>query len=131
MLDGLYQARHDVLDEAEDTLVEIAFAAVCQLAGTDAVARAVVAHAVREAAARLHADESLTVLLHPDDLACLDEAERQWGNVEFTASPAVAVGGCMIDGGKGTLDARLEVQLARLCGALARAREAQRNGGGA
>jgi flagellar biosynthesis/type III secretory pathway protein FliH len=128
LLDELQQVRSQVLDAAEDTVVEIAFAAICRLAGTEAASRDVAAHAVRQACAELRTGDALTVLVHPGDLAQLvSQLERPPG-VNLVASPAIGVGGCMIDGVAGTLDARLETQLDQLRLALLRVRSARHQG---
>ncbi len=127
VLGELRQAHAQVLDAAEDTMVEIAFAAICRLAGTEAASRDTVAHAVRQACAGLRADDALTVLVHPDDLAQLVATLGHPG-VQLVASPAIHAGGCMIDGATGTLDARLEIQLEQLRQALLRARAERRQG---
>jgi flagellar assembly protein FliH len=128
VLGELQQLRGQVLDAAEDTMVELAFASLCRLAGTEATSRDVVVHAVRQASAELRAGDELTVLVHPDDLAqVVSQLERPRG-VNLVASPAVGMGGCMIDGATGTLDARLETQLEQLRLALLRARSVRRQG---
>jgi len=127
VLGELRQARAQVLDAAEDTMVEIAFAAICRLAGSEAASRDTVVRAVRDACAAMHTDDVLTVLVHPGDLAQLVATLGHPG-VQLVASPAVARGGCMIDGATGTLDARLETQLEQLRQALLRARGERRQG---
>jgi flagellar assembly protein FliH len=124
----LQACRAQVIEEAEDMLVEIAFAAMCRIAGTEASSRAAIVHAVRERASHLRAADTISVLVHPDDLESLDAAAARWDNVTFIANPAVAVGGCLIEGASGTLDARLDVQLTQLAAALANARAARRAG---
>jgi flagellar assembly protein FliH len=128
LLGELRQLRGQVLDGAEDTMVEIAFAALCRLAGTEAASRDVAVRAVREACAELRAGDVLTVLVHPDDLAqVVSQLERPPG-VNLVAGPAVGLGGCMIESAAGTLDARLDTQLEQLRRALLRARSSRRQG---
>jgi flagellar assembly protein FliH len=125
---GLQACRSEVIEAAEETMVEIAFAAVCRIAGTQAASRAAVLHAVREAAAHLNTGDSLCVFVHPDDLASLQEAAPGFEQVAFAASPAVRAGGCLIEGPVGTLDARLDIQLAQLAAALGKAHATRRAG---
>lgn len=127
LLADLRQQRAQVLDAAEDTMVEIAFAALCRLAGSEAASRDAAVHAVRQAGADLRAGDALTVFVHPDDLAQLGGRLGQQG-VTLLAGGGVELGGCMIDGATGTLDARLETQVQGLRAALLDARAARRRG---
>lgn len=127
-IDELRQVRGDVLAEAEDALVELVFAAICRLVGTEGASRDVAANAVRSACAALHGEDTLTILVHPDDLTALRERLGTMESVSLLPSPVVRVGGCMIAGAAGTLDARLETQVEGLRIALAGQRARRREG---
>jgi flagellar assembly protein FliH len=71
--------------------------------------------------------EQLVVRLHPDDVALL-KGDADGGALRIDADPAVALGGCMIDGPAGSLDARFETQLEAL-GAVLKSVRAQRLAG--
>lgn len=69
---------------------------------------------------------SLSVRVHPDDLEIASESLarlRQSGTlqVEVSADPALAPGGCVFESELGVLDASLDVQLEAMRGALERA----------
>lgn len=127
----LSAARRDIAAQAEDGLIELAFAAVCRLVGTEAASRAAAVQAVNAAWAAQRGGDGLTVLLHPDDVAHVRERLGTLEHVNLVASPSVRVGGCMIDDAAGTLDARLDTQLAALRAALVRQRAQRREGGAA
>jgi flagellar assembly protein FliH len=121
----LVQARAAVLADAEDGIVELAFAALCRILGEQAATReGVLAMVARCASARER--EQVGIRLHPDDFALLGDAAGH--AARFSPDPGIALGGCIVEGSTGTLDARLEIQLARLAEALLAVRAAQRGG---
>ena len=112
---------------AQMLLSELAFISVNRLLG-DALQdpRAAVA-AVEATLAACDAWQSLTIEVHPQDLPYLDAAREHLPNaalrdVRVMASTAVVLGGCRVSGMAGTLDARLETQLAALKARLDEAR---------
>jgi flagellar biosynthesis/type III secretory pathway protein FliH len=102
---------------AEDAMVDIVFTAVCRIIGERGATRTAVQDVVRAAAAAMREREQLVVRLHPDDVALL-KGDADGGALRIDADPAVALGGCMIDGPTGSLDARFETQLEALGAAL-------------
>jgi flagellar assembly protein FliH len=118
------QARAKLMDEAEDALVEIAFAAVCRILGEDGADQATLQRVVRETMSATREREQLVVRLHPDDAAWLEIDGAP--DVRVSADHGIALGGCMIDSASGTLDARFETQLALLAAALKTARAERR-----
>ena len=120
----LSQAKAAMLKDAEDGAVELAFAALCRILGEQAPTREGVLAMVERCAAGARAHEQVSVRLHPDDVALLDPAEAH--AVRFVADAGIALGGCIVDSSTGSLDARLETQLARLAETLAAVRAARR-----
>lgn len=121
---GMEQAAADALARHEDLLVEVAWSAICRLAGELAAGRDGALAMVRTAMSAVRDSQQLRVRMHPQDAAWLaqhGEPER-WS---LQGDPAVALGGCIVDGAHGSLDARLELQLERLRAALAAARAAR------
>jgi flagellar biosynthesis/type III secretory pathway protein FliH len=57
-----------------------------------------------------------------------DAEGREWADVEFKANEHIGLGGCAIESRVGTLDARLELQLAALKEILLEARGRMRTG---
>ncbi|SDF64091.1 flagellar assembly protein FliH [Massilia sp. PDC64] len=121
---ALADASADALGRHEDMLVDVAWTAICRLAGELAVSREGALAMVRSAAAQVRDAQALHIRLHPQDAAWLagHAADSRW---TLRGDPAVALGGCIVESAQGTLDARLELQLERLRGAL-RAARAQR-----
>jgi flagellar assembly protein FliH len=129
MAEQLAEARAGVLAEAEDGVVELAFAALCRILGEQAASREGVLAMVARCTAGAREREQVGVRLHPDDFALLGEATAH--QARFSPDPGIALGGCIVDSSTGALDARLETQLARLAETLLAVRAARRSGEGA
>ncbi len=120
---ALQQARQALLAGQEDLLVEIAFTAVCRVFGEQAAGAAGVAAMVQQMVGAARAPEQLCVRLHPADLALLTGPDGLAGHgldpaLALRADAGIALGGCLVDGPRGTLDARLEWQVEQLRQAL-------------
>ena len=117
------------IEGLEDVMVEIAFAAACKVLGQAAFAEDGVRAMVREAMREARSKEGLVLRISPRDyeLFYADPARVRPiiddAKVEVVADERVS-GGCLIETGGGTLDARLEVQLRQLLDTLTRARSA-------
>jgi len=128
LADKLPHALRAGIDGMEDTLVEIAFEAVCKVLGNAAVTRESVLAMVRQATARTLSGEKLVVRLHPTDLAMLRTAGALAADLptgaaaSWVADQRITLGGCVIETDGGELDARLETQIQRLRDALVTAR---------
>ncbi len=126
------KARRQLLEENEDMLVEIAFAAICRMLGHSASTRSGLAAMVRE---QLQAGDltQLVVRVHPQDVPLLtqpveDGIDEHAPPLQVKGDPSIELGGCMIDGPHGTLDARLELHLQQLRAVLLQVRsERSRN----
>ncbi|HZV66977.1 MAG TPA: FliH/SctL family protein [Telluria sp.] len=125
----LVHARAKVLEDAEDGMVEIAFAAVCRLLGDEGSTREAMLRMVRHAAAGVREREQLTIRLHPADVLLLElGAHGPEAELSLRADADVALGGCIVDSSSGALDARLETQLAQLAESLLAVRAQRRVG---
>lgn len=119
VLQAVRQARRTLLDDNEDMLVEIVFTAVCRLLGRHGATRAGIESMVRSLVESEREAMSLTVRLHPEDARMLAaHAAEIDARVQFQADTSVTLGGCLIDNGRGVLDARLEQQISHLREAL-------------
>lgn len=108
-------SRMNILEQAEDMLVEVAYTAVCRIVGNTAASHAGLLEIVRGIARDGKAASKLCIRLHPQDLRMLQEDDEVLdARITLQADSAVELGGCMVDSDKGTLDARLETQLRRL-----------------
>jgi flagellar assembly protein FliH len=122
---GLAGLRAAALEEAEDGMVELVYGAVCRMLGSDASLRTAVAAAVAECRACADREAVLTVAVHKDDLALLAACGAEVQGLRWIADAGVELGGCMVAGSSGTLDARLETQLAQLRTTLLEVRAAR------
>jgi flagellar biosynthesis/type III secretory pathway protein FliH len=118
------------IEGVEEAAVEIAFAAAAKIVGDAAVAETGVRALVREALRRVATRGEIVVRVCAADFALLGGSAAQLGadaaQVSLVADARIAAGGCVIETGEGSLDARLETQLQSLLEALARARAAER-----
>lgn len=119
LVQALSQARRALLDENQDMLVEIAFAATCRMLGRHAATRAGLESMVLGLIENERELDKLSVRLHPQDARQLAEAGAALDpRVAIEADASVELGGCLVDSGRGTLDARLDRQLRHLREAL-------------
>lgn len=108
------------IESLERDAVALAFEALCRIVGETAEQPAHLARLVRTSMAQLRGAGLLRVRLHPRDLERLrqvaDGIELTMPSdvVRWLPDPAVLPGGCVFDSDAGSLDARLETQLARL-----------------
>lgn len=126
LLDALRREQQHWAAGQEDALLEVAFAAVCKLLGSQAADPATVRQLIRAAARDVAARDGVRVRVHPDDYQVLSAGGASVDGVVVEADAAVQLGGCLIDSLAGTLDARLETQLAELVKVLVTARAARR-----
>lgn len=129
----LAQSKLAVLADAEDMIVEIAFTALCRMLGENAADRVTVAALVRQIVHGERDLDLLTVHLHPQDLERLNDAlgatTRIDPRVRLIGDAGIAIGGCTLEGPRGTLDASLDTQLTRLRDALLAVRAERRDAG--
>ena len=123
---ALDASRSQVLAEAHDMIVEVAFAAICRVLGEHGASREALQSMVRSLTSGALERDRLTLRLHPDDAALLLADGEFAEGARMVADHAVVLGGCMVDSATGTLDARLEHQVAALGKALLSARAARR-----
>jgi flagellar assembly protein FliH len=106
------------LDLLEEDAIQLAYSAVCRILGEQRGTREGVLRLVHAAISQLRGRRLLRVRLHPADLQSLhvagDESKARWPQVDWIGDDAVEAGGCLLDTDAGTLDARLETQLAEL-----------------
>ncbi|MDM5179190.1 hypothetical protein F2P44_15990 [Massilia sp. CCM 8695] len=128
---ALSQNRAKVLEQAQDDSVEIVYTALCRMIGMVATGRDAVAGMVAQTLASFkHKTEHLVVRLHPQDHALLTQAAAALevasldAGLDLRADASVRIGGCLVDGNGGTLDARLDTQLGSVRDALLKVRRA-------
>jgi flagellar assembly protein FliH len=118
--DDLIEAVTERLAALESDAVALAFEALCRIVGDDAGRAEQVAGAVRVAMQPLRAGALLKVRVHPEDLRLLGELPggraliARTAPVEWIGDAAVVGGGCVLDTRRGSIDARMKVQLGKL-----------------
>ncbi len=127
LLESIAQKRDDLLEVLEDDLVELAFEAAALVIGDAGVQRDLVVETVRRVLAQRSDAHIVVVRIAPADLKLVAESESGatlglGSRIRLLGDPEIALGGCVIDTGQGTLDARLELLLAKLRSALLEAR---------
>ncbi len=120
LLAGFESAVANRVAELEADAVTLAYAAVCKLLGEQAGHAPAIAGIVQQAMAQLRGSTLLAVRMNERDLRALmnDEQGRRLQaaapQVRWIADAAVTAGGCLVDTTAGSLDARLDTQLASL-----------------
>lgn len=130
---ALHQAKAGIIENAEDLIVEIAYAAICRIIGQAAATPAAVASMVGQLLLSLRERDQLAVRLNPQDLELVRQAPDFVAlsqQAALRADASIRLGGCIVDSDGGSLDARLETQLARLCETLLSVRASRNDAGG-
>jgi len=113
---------------------EIVAEAFLKLAGSALVTQEAILGSVLSVLRRMKDEREVTIRVCPSDLTLLQTHEaalsevlgsRRW---TLTADSRVGVGGCLVESSLGTLDGRLEVQLAKFCETLRAAKVARLEG---
>ena len=129
----LSQSRAKVLEDAEDSIVEIVFTAICRVLGEQAATRTNIIRMVRDCVGEARDPNQVNVRLHPDDVSLLQDSVASGIDVQvrISADPDIRLGGCVVESATGSLDARLETQLERLQASLQSVRAERKNTGDA
>lgn len=122
------EARNRYVEDLADEAAEIVLAAVVKILGDGFLDGSAALAAVAEAIGRSKARGKLLVRVSPPDHSLLEKRRGELmesadtREIEIIADEQVKLGGCILDSGAASLDARLEVQLGRLREALLQAR---------
>ena len=129
VIQGARSAHARYLEDVADEVGEIVFTAVCKILGDGFINREGALAAVGEAMRRSEERGRLLVRVSPEDFGLLSARRRELlegagtSDVELVADEKVKLGGCLLEGSCGSIDARLELQLQRLREVLVRARQ--------
>ncbi len=116
------------LADSEDELIALSYEATCRVLGSEAATLAGIRSMVKHLLASHGHREQFAVHVHPDDLPLVSQGAGQVGESwRWVGDDSVQLGGLVLRSAQGTLDARLEVQLAALAEALLTVRR-NRNG---
>ena len=124
IMEALSQARVDLVEGAEDMMVEIVYAAVCRIIGEAAPTRAGVSGMVDQVLASFKERDKLVVRLNPQDFELLQQVSEvpRGREAALRADTSIMLGGCIVESSNGFLDAKIETQLTRFGEALLVAR---------
>jgi flagellar biosynthesis/type III secretory pathway protein FliH len=117
--------------QLQEACADIVAEAFFKLAGTALVSPAAIVGVVGEVLKRVREERELRIHVNPHDLALLRTAESgiaaSLPGRKFTlvGDARVETGGCIVESSLGSLDGRLEVQLAELTAVLRAARDAE------
>lgn len=123
------QAFASELEQLRESCADVVAEAFFKLAGSALVTREAIVGVVGEVLKRVREERELRIHGNPQDLTVLRTAEAgiaaSLPGRKFTliADARVEAGGCMVDSALGSLDGRLEVQLAGLIATLKAAKE--------
>ncbi len=132
LIESVQTGRARYVQDIADDAGEIVFAVVTKMLGEGYASKQAVTAAVREAIRQYKERGRLTIRVAPQDLELLQAKRREWldgtgaGEVDLIADEQVQLGGCVLEGASGNLDARLETQLERLKQVLVAARQSWR-----
>lgn len=124
---NLTKARDALLAEQEDMLVDIAYTAACRIVGEHGLTRVGMTAMVNRLAQAAGDADQIRVRMHPQDVDLLQAHEGQLDTrLLLQGDAAVEFGGCIVETARGTLDSRLDTQLARLREVLREVRHTRR-----
>lgn len=144
LIDSVRPAVTSQIEAAEDDVVALCMDVLCRWLGAEAVSAERIAQLVKVARAEMSACNEIAIHLHPADLEILQTCPEVWTafSAESTSIPApgkpqvglpatairwisdetIRLGGCILRGADGGLDARLETKLAILASTLSQVR---------
>jgi flagellar assembly protein FliH len=128
----LGQQSEALLAEAQDDMLALCHEVICAVLGQKACSAEGLRGLLEQARSRLRTQGQLAVHLHPDD-ALLAGGHPQLASlpgVQWVPDVAVELGGVLLRSAQGSVDARLEVQLAQLQSTLLAVRAQHRAAGG-
>ena len=120
LLENFESAAKQRVKELESDAIALAYGALCKILGDQGRDPATIAAIVRQGMVQLSGSALIAVRMNEADLRVLlgDEQGRRLQaaapQVKWLADTSVTAGGCLFDTAAGSLDARLETQLATL-----------------
>lgn len=124
--EDLQMLREKVLRESEDHLLDLVMAVARKVLLREVRQdRQIVVKVIQKAIADLLKTDDLVIRVNPDDHALITSSadsllknEISAARFELKPDPAVMIGGCLVETGLGTVDARLEAQLEEIFRAM-------------
>jgi len=126
VIESLRKTVPQLVQETESALIQLALESAQKIVAGMPINPKMVEAVVREALQQVEDSADVTIQLHPEDLALLqkhksDVLKNAPGSkpLQFTASPEVTRGGCLVRTRFGIIDARRETKLDQLREAIA------------
>lgn len=132
-VDALDASMRSCLVAMEDELVALCYEAVCHVFGRTALDAGVVRSHLQHLLSQWATTPALELHVHPQDARMLVEADAAQvapQNWRWVPDPEVGLGGCVVVGRGGGIDARLETALEGCKAALLEQRSRRCDGGG-
>jgi flagellar assembly protein FliH len=114
----LAAARARLWEEIEPEAVALVFEAICKVFGATIAASDGVAAQLAQVAAMANGARPLRVRLHPHDVELMRQRPTAGMEIEWVADASLTAGGCIVESQRGSLEARLDQQLADIRSAL-------------
>lgn len=114
--------KKELLHQNESHLVQLAFHMASRLAHKEiSIDQSIVIDVLRKAVELAQTDEDISVQVHPDQVAFLEDLKKEMGRdfdfikkVRIDGVEGVSIGGCIIDTNYGQIDARIEERVNKL-----------------
>lgn len=129
-VDALDASMLGCLAAMEDELVALCYEAVCHVFGRTALDAGVVRSHLQHLLSQWATAPAIELHVHPQDARMLAEADTAARTWRWVADPDVGIGGCVVVGRGGGIDARLETALEGCKAALLEQRSRRCDGGG-
>lgn len=119
------------ISQLNEACADVVAEAFFKLAGRELATRTAIVGVVGEVLKRVREERELRIHVNPHDLPLLESAEAGIAaslpgrKFQLVADARVEAGGCIVESALGSLDGRLEVQLAGLCATLRDARHGE------
>jgi flagellar assembly protein FliH len=121
ILNSLQQSLPQLIQDNELALISLALEAAQKIVAGLPVDSAMVEAVVREALRQVEDTAEITIQLHPDDLALMQNNHStvlnglpETGPLRFIGSPEITRGGCLVQTRFGIIDARRETKMEQL-----------------
>ena len=114
----LNQARGKVLAKAQEDILKLAMVIAARITHNEVRESDVIANNVREAINMAAGQQRIKIRLHPSDVAAIDSCKESLvktvsslERIEIVEDGEIIPGGCVVETGDGSVDARLDRQM--------------------
>lgn len=122
LVDELARAREELAARYEEDIVELALAVAARIVRKESSLGAdTVRELLRETLPRMGGAVKITITVHPDDMAAIEQDARQLASlaegragVTWVTDEAVTRGGCVVETERGGVDASVETRVERI-----------------